>query len=830
MIKLEIPREKIVLIRTIEGRKFKEGFWYFPDSSLPKLQELKLIESDFKAEKPKEIEFELSNHLRDYQKMVVNKALNNKQYGIFADTGLGKCHGKGTEVLMYDGTYKKVENIIIGDLLMGDDSTPREVLSLARGQEKMYRVIPNKGEPFVCNESHILSLRATSNKKNKFTKGQIINISIKDYLKQNNQFKHYMKLYKKPVEFEDKKVYFPPYLIGLWLGDGICKSPQITNADEEIINYLKDFSKQFNFEFKEREGHNCKEITFTHGKGSTCNELNVFLQSECYVDNQKRISKKYLYNSREKRLELLAGIIDTDGCLTGNCYEVTTKYEKLKDDIVYLCGSLGFMATSREKISRINSLNFEGTYYNIIISGDIDKIPCKVKRKQAKPRKQIKNVLNVGFKLEYLGGGNYYGFTITGNHLYFLKDFWITHNTHIGLEIAKHHKKTLIVSPLSIIETAWIDDCKKYYSNLKIINLWQSSKKKRLEMLNKDSDIYIINFDGLKIIIDEIKEKGFDCIIVDESSKMKNLKSQITQTLLSLVDYIPNRFILSGCPTPNNNSEIFPQMKFINSEIFGNNYYGFLARYFTQDMKNPHRWFQTDSNKDAYFNRLSQQSIFLKKEDILDLPEKTFLIREVLMNKEQEKYYNNMLQDIKDNINNWSKFEFTAKLMKLREICSGFVINKDNTITEFKTNKDTELENVIEEIGDKPIIIWCQFINEIERLAEKFNGVALTSKTKNRDDIIRDFKNNKIKLLFVHPKLLGMGVTFTNCSYNIYYSQSYSYEEFKQSQDRIHRIGQTNNCTYIILQCKNTIDKKIYKCLQNKKNAIDELYLEMSVK
>lgn len=105
--------------------------------------------------------------------------------------------------------------------------------------------------------------------------------------------------------------------------------------------------------------------------------------------------------------------------------------------------------------------------------------------------------------------------------------------------------------------------------------------------------------------------------------------------------------------------------------------------------------------------------------------------------------------------------------------------------------------------------------------------MALTSKTKNRDDIIRDFKNNKIKMLFTHPQLLGKGLTFTNCNYNIYYSLSFSYEDFKQSQDRIHRIGQINKCTYIVLQMKNTIDEKIYSCLKRKGNSVDELYLEM---
>jgi len=404
-----------------------------------------------------------------------------------------------------------------------------------------------------------------------------------------------------------------------------------------------------------------------------------------------------------------------------------------------------------------------------------------------------------------------------------------TGKTLMGIEISDHYNKTLVVCPLSIIESAWIEDCNKFYPNKKIISLWNTDKKKRIEALKQDADIYAINYEGLKIIYNEILKKKFDCIIVDESSKMKNHTSQISQTLLKLAEYIPHRFVLSGCPTPNHNSEIFAQMKFVNPEIFGNNYYGFLARYFHQDMKNPHRWYQTDEDKERFFSRLGAQSKFLKKEDCVDLPEKVFIRRQFELGEEQRKIYDNMLQDIRDNINTWSKFEFTAKLMKLREILSGFVIDKEQNIIDFETSKDDELQNVIDEIGDKPIIVWCQFIHEIERLAEKFNGVGLTSKTANREQIIDDFKNNKIKLLFAHPKLLGMGLTFTNCNYNIYYSLSFSYEEFKQSQDRIHRIGQVNKCTYIILQGKNSIDEKIYKCLQNKKNVVDELYLSLGL-
>lgn len=401
--------------------------------------------------------------------------------------------------------------------------------------------------------------------------------------------------------------------------------------------------------------------------------------------------------------------------------------------------------------------------------------------------------------------------------------------TICGLEIAKHLGKTLVLCPLSVIETAWIEDCNNFYPELIIVNCWGKSKRERVKLLNTDADIFVMNYDSFKILKSEIKKMNFKCMIVDESSVMKNMRSQITTDIISMIDIIPRRFVLSGTPNPNSNLELFPQIKFIQPDLFGSSFLGWQATYFTQDLCNPHYWYQTNDNKEKLFSRLSEASVFLKKEDCVDLPPKVFEVKRFSLGKEQNKYYQDMLQNIRDNINQWSKFEFTAKLMKLREIVSGFVINKDQTITDFPTEKDKLLESSFEEIGDKPVIIWCQFQHEIDRLAEKYNGVALTSKTKNRDAIIRDFKDNKIKRLFTHPKLLGKGLTFVNCTYNIYYSLSFSYEEFRQSQDRIHRIGQNNKCTYIIIQGKDTIDEKIYNCLQRKGNAVDELYMEMGL-
>lgn len=307
-----------------------------------------------------------------------------------ARSGMGKCLGKGTPILMYDGSIKNVEDITVGDLIMGDDSTKRAVLSTTSGTEEMFEIIPKKGDKWVCNRSHILSLRMSSNGSYQ-KKGDVVNISIHDYLQKPHKFKHHAKLYKTPIHYKEQLIDVHPYLFGLWLGDGGFRDPRIHNPEPEI--------------------HAC----------STKN-------------GEKRICKEYLINSRENRLQLLAGIIDTDGHYISGCYEISTKYDGLKDDILYLCRSLGFQATARQKTSSIKSTGFVGVYWRIFISGEISNIPCKVKRKIATKRNMNKNVLNCGFTVKSIGKGKYYGFEIDGNRLFVLGDFTVTHNTALSLK------------------------------------------------------------------------------------------------------------------------------------------------------------------------------------------------------------------------------------------------------------------------------------------------------------------------------------------------------------------------------------------------------------
>ena len=106
-------------------------------------------------------------HIKESDREIMSKAIeSNLAVLLVGDTGCGKCLGRGTPVLMYDGTVRKVEDIKVGELIMGDDSTPRTIISLARGRENMYKVIPTKGDFYVVNESHILSLKKSGGKNN----------------------------------------------------------------------------------------------------------------------------------------------------------------------------------------------------------------------------------------------------------------------------------------------------------------------------------------------------------------------------------------------------------------------------------------------------------------------------------------------------------------------------------------------------------------------------------------------------------------------------------------------------------------------------------------
>ena len=422
-----------------------------------------------------DISIDFVKPLRDYQDNIIkiymdyvttpicNSSLHNGSGGILeVPCGRGKCLGKDTPILMYDGTIKMVQDICVGDVLMGDDSTPRNVLTLARGKETMYKVVTKKGDGYIVNESHILSLKYSSTVNKNTPKNTILDISVLDYL---NLPKSYhgrggvLLGYRVPIIFKEQLVDIDPYLLGYWLGDGASKGTLITTQESTVIKYMVDcFKTKHTSLYLKYSG---QKYDYRINSINKNNILLDFLRNNNLINN-KHIPLTYKCNSRQIQLELLAGLIDSDGYYHNNCYEITQKNEKLMDDIVFLAKSLGFSAYKKQiKKTCTNSKNgrVEGTYYITNICGEgLEEIPLKCIRKKGHKRKLIRDCLKYRIQLENIGIDDYYGFEIDGNHRFVLGDFTVTHNTVMGLKIISLlKKKTLIIVHKEFLMNQWIE-------------------------------------------------------------------------------------------------------------------------------------------------------------------------------------------------------------------------------------------------------------------------------------------------------------------------------------------------------------------------------------
>ena len=212
--------------------------------------------------------------------------------------------------------------------------------------------------------------------------------------------------------------------------------------------------------------HNNKYTYGITGNGKYYNNIFLNTLKNLNMIDNKHIPLLYKCNSRENRLKLLAGLIDSDGNLSTGSFEFTQKSEKLIDDVIYLARSLGFSCYKSEKKTSwtYKGVKQTGKAYRISINGKgIDEIPTQIPRKQAQPRQQIKDVLVSGITVKYVNEDEYYGFMIDENCRYVMGDFTVTHNTATSIAIAegmKDSKRVIIMTPASL-RANYIEELKK---------------------------------------------------------------------------------------------------------------------------------------------------------------------------------------------------------------------------------------------------------------------------------------------------------------------------------------------------------------------------------
>lgn len=382
--------------------------------------------------------------IREERKKLLNLDVDNTR----DTTVINELDVERTTYLMYDGTFKSPKDLNIGDFLMSDDGSPCEILNIIKTKEKNYLVQPIKGDSYLIGESSILSLSYSmganirwreekkdyqvrwfdKNKKVPVSKSFSVknyetkeeaysiaedfrtkivvdnkfDISLKDYLKYGKDIKK-LKAYKTELNFSHTDFEIDPYIIGFWLGDGSAACSSITTIDPEIIEFFTDYFEDFGLSLK------LYDITYNISSGKRGKNYpgkNRFLEylKEKNLLNNKHIPLEFLLTSRENRLRLLAGLLDSDGSLQNNCYDFIQKREKLFDQFIFLCRSLGFSCYKKECIKVCTNSSkgrVAGTYFRCAVSGEgLEEIPVLLERKTAHERKQIKRVYVTGITLK----------------------------------------------------------------------------------------------------------------------------------------------------------------------------------------------------------------------------------------------------------------------------------------------------------------------------------------------------------------------------------------------------------------------------------------------
>ena len=362
---------------------------------------------------------------------------NERMMGIIGGGALGKCLAPGTPVRMFDGSIKKAKELAVGDEVMGDDSGPRAVIMANPGFGPMYRITPERGEPWECNGDHILVLRcgwskcsgSTGRPIKGRTKGGTVEVSVDDWLKWSDNRKKQFYLYHVGVEYDQREVPFDPYVYGAWIGDGGWDTPSLHTPNGPMAKEWCRYFTERGFRIKVCDEDRCP-AWFVRGEGPGIpNRFTNFIRTSREGNGEKFILQDYLINDRPSRLKLLAGLIDSDGSAAEYGFDYCTKHPKLAEQVAHLARSLGFAATIGNGIKGIKSIGFEARYYRVYISGvTISEIPTL--EKFVRCGKPHKDQTHTQFTIQAIGDGPYNGIVIDGNHRFLLGDYTVTHNTY----------------------------------------------------------------------------------------------------------------------------------------------------------------------------------------------------------------------------------------------------------------------------------------------------------------------------------------------------------------------------------------------------------------
>lgn len=385
--------------------------------------------------------------------------------------------------------------------------------------------------------------------------------------------------------------------------------------------------------------------------------------------------------------------------------------------------------------------------------------------------------------------------------------------------------KCLIVCPLSTMERTWADEIFRTFPHLDATVLY-GSRERRLKLLEQDSDLYIINTDGIKIIADALAERpDIDLLIVDEVAMFRNSGTDRWKSLDKICNkQTPRRvWAMTGTPIPHEPTDAWAQCRVVvphNPDVpkyFGK-FRDLVMKQITQFKWAPR------ADALATVQKIMQPAIRFSLDDCVDLPEQTFTTRDVEMTTEQKKAYKDMLDKL---LMEYAGGQVLAvneavKANKLVQIACGVAYGAGGEYINIPNQPRIDvLKEVIEESEGK-VLVFVPLTGVLEdvvsQLSADWTVGAIHGGTPKaeRDELFRNFQNSKDPhILVANPATMSHGLTLTAATTIVWYAPIHSNEIYEQACARVRRPGQTRT-TVIVHIAASDVERRIYSRLQKK--------------
>jgi len=390
--------------------------------------------------------------------------------------------------------------------------------------------------------------------------------------------------------------------------------------------------------------------------------------------------------------------------------------------------------------------------------------------------------------------------------------------------------KLLVICPLSTTQNVWGNELFKMMMR-ELAGVLTGARAKRLELLENDFSIYVINHDGIKIMLDELLKWQPDLIIIDEHTAFKNQRTERFRALMKLAKKAKGIWMLSGTPAPQAPTDVFAPGRIVCPDKVGRSFVRFRDK--TMYQVSQYRWLPR-SNFEEIIKECVGPVIRFARDECLDLPDKVVQTFEVPLSIKQRDVFNELKRDAiiqmspKKINGKWVKPKITAAnegvmRNKLLQCCSGYVYDTEKNVIDLNPKYRLEaIRDIITE-SKRGVLVFMSFKSSIaataKYLSKYFKVKTITGATsvRKRTKYFGDFQEGKIKVIIAHPKTTGHGVTLTEADTVIWGLILSDNELYEQANARIQRIGQAHKMRIIRL-ISTPLERQILIRLEEKRS------------